>query len=97
MTAVYNNIVLLATFVTLVPYAFCTMAELMIFVLRRDQFKGQRLRRASLIAVLAFIFTIITIIGSGAQTVLYVFVMLLLGIPIYVWLKRASTATGTTT
>jgi basic amino acid/polyamine antiporter, APA family len=40
---------------------------------------------------------IITIIGSGAQTVLYGFVMLLLGIPIYVWLKRASTTTETTT
>ncbi|HET9221107.1 MAG TPA: amino acid permease, partial [Roseiflexaceae bacterium] len=90
LTDIYNSILLLATFVTLVPYAFCTMAELMIFILRRDQFKGERLRRASVIAVLAFIFSIITIIGSGAQTVLYGFVMLLLGVPIYVWLKRAS-------
>jgi APA family basic amino acid/polyamine antiporter len=97
LTEIYNSILLLATFVTLVPYAFCTMAELMVFILRRDQFKGERLRRASVIAVLAFIFTIITIIGSGAQTVLYGFVMLLLGIPIYVWLKRASTTTGTVT
>jgi APA family basic amino acid/polyamine antiporter len=92
LTEIYNSILLLATFVTLVPYAFCTMAELMIFILRRDQFKGERLRRASVIAVLAFIFSIITIIGSGAQTVLYGFVMLLLGIPIFVWLKRASMA-----
>ena len=70
------------------------MAELMIFILRRDQFSGERLRRSSVIAVLAFIFSIITIIGSGAQTVLYGFVMLLLGIPIYVWLKRTSAATA---
>jgi hypothetical protein len=28
------------------------------------------------------------VIGSGAQTVLYGFVLLLAGIPLYVWLKR---------
>jgi APA family basic amino acid/polyamine antiporter len=94
LTDVYNGIILLATFVTLVPYAFCAMAELMIFILRRDEFKGERLRRASVIAVLAFVFSIITIIGAGAQTVLYGFVLLLVGIPIYVWLKRTSSTTG---
>jgi hypothetical protein len=66
------------------------MAELMIFIMRREQFKGERLRAASVIAVLAFIFSIITIIGAGAQTVLYGFVLLLAGIPIYVWLKRTA-------
>jgi basic amino acid/polyamine antiporter, APA family len=89
-----NGIILLATFVTLVPYAFCAMAELMIFSPRRDQFKGERLRRASIIAGLAFIFSIITIIGAGAQTVLYGFVLLLAGIPVYVWLKRAASTIG---
>jgi APA family basic amino acid/polyamine antiporter len=39
---------------------------------------------------MAFIFSIITIIGAGAQTVLYGFVLLLAGIPVYVWLKRTS-------
>jgi hypothetical protein len=71
------------------------MAELMIFTLRRDQFKGERLRRASVIAMLAFVFSIITIIGAGAQTVLYGFVLLLAGIPVYVWLKRTSPANTT--
>jgi APA family basic amino acid/polyamine antiporter len=92
LTDVYNGIILLATFVTLVPYAFCAMAELMIFITQRDQFKGERLRGASIIAVLAFIFSIITIIGAGAQTVLYGFVLLLAGIPVYVWLKRTASA-----
>ena len=66
----------------------------MIFILRRDEFKGERLRRASIIAVLAFVFSIITIFSAGAQTVLYGFVLLLTGIPVYVWLRRAS-ATNT--
>ncbi len=88
LTDIYNSIILLATFVTLVPYAFCAMAELMIFSLRREELRGQNLRWAGVIAVLAFIFAIITIIGAGAQTVLYGFVLLLAGIPLYVWLKR---------
>ena len=92
LTDVYNGIILLATFVTLVLYAFCAMAELMIFIMRREQFKGERLRWASVVAVLAFIFSIITIIGAGAQTVLYSFVLLLAGIPVYIWLKRTSSA-----
>jgi APA family basic amino acid/polyamine antiporter len=89
---IYNSIILLATFVTLVPYAFCAMAELMLFITRREEFKSERLRNASIIAVLAFGFTIITIIGAGAQTVLYGFVLLLVGIPLYVWLRRGQLA-----
>jgi APA family basic amino acid/polyamine antiporter len=92
LTDIYNSIILLATFVTLVPYAFCAMAELMLFITRREEFKAERLRNASIIAVLAFGFTIITIIGAGAQTVLYGFVLLLVGIPLYVWLRRGQLA-----
>jgi APA family basic amino acid/polyamine antiporter len=92
LTDVYNGIILLATFVTLVPYAFCAMAELLIYSARREEFKGERLRRSSISAVLAFIFSIITIMGAGAETVLYGFVLLLAGIPVYVWLKRTSSA-----
>ena len=52
--------------------------------------KTGAMMRASVIALLAFIFSIITIIGAGAQTVLYGFVLLLAGIPVYVWLKRTA-------
>ena len=34
---VYNGIILLATFTTLVPYAFCAMAELLLAVPRRAE------------------------------------------------------------
>ena len=68
--------------------------------LKLDQEQVQKLAALghsdSIIAVLAFIFSIITIIGAGAQTVLYGFVLLLAGIPIYVWLKRSAATTGTT-
>jgi APA family basic amino acid/polyamine antiporter len=40
--------------------------------------------------VLAFVYSVWATYGSGAATVLYGFVLLLLGIPVYVWLKRES-------
>jgi APA family basic amino acid/polyamine antiporter len=84
----YNAIILLATFTTLVPYAFCTMAELLVYFQDRPRFSGQRLRGAGLIAGLAFAFSFLTIVGSGAQTALYGFASLLLGVPVYVWMRK---------
>ena len=90
----YNAIILLATFTTLVPYAFCTMAELLVYYQDRPRFSGQRLRGAGLVAGLAFAFTFLTIVGSGAQTALYGFASLLLGVPVYVWMRKAEASSA---
>ena len=50
---------------------------------------------------MAFAYSVWTVIGSGAQTVLYGFVLLLIGIPVYVWMRKqqsdvALKAEGTT-
>jgi APA family basic amino acid/polyamine antiporter len=84
----YNTIILLATFTTLVPYAFCAMAELLIYFRDPPQFSGRRLRSAGVIAAAGFAFSFLTIIASGAQTVLYGFAFLLLGVPIYTWMRK---------
>ena len=47
----FTFIILLATLTTLVPYAFCAMSELMIFINDREQFSGKRLLGSSIIAV----------------------------------------------
>jgi hypothetical protein len=73
----YHTILLLATFATLVPYAFCAMAEQFLYVLDGDRFSGRRLGGAGLIASLDFAF--LTILGPGAQTELYGFTYLLPG------------------
>jgi APA family basic amino acid/polyamine antiporter len=85
----YNTIILLATFTTLVPYAFCAMAELLLYFQDRPRFSGARLRGAGPLAALAFAFSFLTIVGSGAQTVLYGFAFLLLGVPVYTGMRRA--------
>jgi APA family basic amino acid/polyamine antiporter len=85
---IFNFIILLATLTTLVPYAFCAMAEVMIFFSDRQRFSGQRLGASITIAVLAFIYSIYAIVGSGASAVMWGFVLMLAGLPVYVWMKK---------
>jgi basic amino acid/polyamine antiporter, APA family len=92
---IFNFIILLATLTTLVPYAFCAMAELMIFFSDRQRFSGQRLGASIIIAIVAFVYSIYAIIGSGAETVLWGFILLLVGIPVYVWMKKGQAVQGT--
>jgi APA family basic amino acid/polyamine antiporter len=85
---IFNFIILLATLTTLIPYAFCAMSELMIFITNRELFSGKRLLGSSIIAVAAFAYSVWTVFGAGAQTVLYGFVLLLIGVPVYVWMRK---------
>lgn len=88
LTDAYNSIILVATFTTLVPYAFCAMAELLVAAPVRDGAHAGRLRGTMLIGILAFVFSFIAIVGAGAETALKGFLALLLGVPVYVWLQR---------
>ncbi len=87
LVAMFTFIILLATLCTLIPYAFCAMAELMVFVKQREQFRGERLAGATVIAALAFVYSLWAIAGSGQESVYWGLMLLLAGIPFYVWLR----------
>jgi len=42
------------------------------------------------IELIAFVFSVFTLYGCGAKPVLYGTIMLVLGIPVYVWQRRRS-------
>jgi APA family basic amino acid/polyamine antiporter len=88
LVAIFTFIILLATLTTLVPYAFCAMAELLLLIQRRAEFSAKRLAGYSVVGVLSFAYSVWTVYGSGAQTVLLGFILLLLGLPVYVWLRK---------
>lgn len=75
----FTFIILLATLNTLVPYLFCSLAELM---LRR------KLSYNSVVSVLAFAFSLWAIAGAGPEIVYWGFLLLMLGLPVYVWIRR---------
>jgi APA family basic amino acid/polyamine antiporter len=84
---VFNFLLLLATMTTLVPYVFTTMAELMLFVTDRGRFDGRRLGGPAVIALLAFIYSMWALYGAGAEVVLWGTLLLLAGLPVYVWMR----------
>jgi APA family basic amino acid/polyamine antiporter len=87
LVELFTFIILLATLTALIPYVFTSMAELMIFIKKPEQLNGQKLFGSSLIAVFAFIYSIWAIAGSGQETVYWGFILLMCGIPIYVWIR----------
>lgn len=85
-SAFYNLVVGLATMTAVIPYAFCALAGPLVSA----RVKGPPVPRLTPIEIVAFIFSVFTLYGSGAQAVLYGLVLLLLGIPVYVWRRRRS-------
>jgi len=79
----FTFIILLATLSTLIPYTFCALAG---FVLRREP--GMHWTPgAAAIAGLAFVYSIWAIGGAGAETVYWGFLLLMAGLPVYVWVR----------
>ena len=83
----FTFIILLATLSTLVPYVFSALAEVSIFIREREAFRGERLAGAVIISILALLYSLWAIAGSGAETVFWGFLLLLAGLPVYAWQK----------
>ncbi|NJO72604.1 MAG: amino acid permease [Leptolyngbyaceae cyanobacterium RM1_406_9] len=86
---IFNFVILLATLTTLIPYVFCLIAEFIIFLRDPTHLGGRkRFRGSGVVAAIAFLYSVWAVYGSGAETVLYGFILLLFGIPVYVWLVK---------
>jgi len=86
LVSVFNFAILLATLANLIPYVFCSLAEILMRRVRGERHLMKR--RHHVIAAIAFLYSGWAIYGAGAQTVLLGFLLLLSGIPLYVWLRR---------
>ncbi len=83
----FTQVLLLATLTTLVPYAYSAAAQVVMFYRDRRLFSGARFARDTVIATLAFAYSAWAIWGAGEEVVAKGFMLLLAGIPVYVWLK----------
>ena len=84
----FTFIILLATLTSLVPYLFCALAELMLYV--RDPQRYHRppdLIRIVLLAAVAFLYALWAVYGAGQDVVFWGFLLLLASSPVYVWVK----------
>ena len=85
-SAFYNALVGLATMTAVVPYAFCALAIALITVRDKAQGKSNGKRhRLGVIEIVGFIFALFVLYGCGAEAVLYGLMLMMLGLPVYVW------------
>lgn len=88
----FKFLILLSSITTLVPYLFCT-GSYIIIGMRKNYFTKKSLLPAIIISLLAFIFSLWAIAGSGQDAVYWGFILLMAGIPFYVsfsWKKKTS-------
>jgi APA family basic amino acid/polyamine antiporter len=90
----FTFVILLATLTTLVPYAFSAAAQAWLWLVEPETFNPKHLVRDTVIATLAFAYSVWAIAGAGEDIVTKGFLLLLCGIPVYVgmrwWQKRQS-------
>jgi APA family basic amino acid/polyamine antiporter len=78
----FTFIIVLATLATLVPYVFCALA---VWLMPGQRKPGGAM---AIVSALAFVYGMFAIGGAGADAVLYGFLWLLAGLPVYVWVAR---------
>ncbi|MGV9775109.1 amino acid permease [Streptosporangium sp. NPDC003464] len=83
----FNKILLIATFTTVIPYFFSACAQLFWLVTGARKTSGARLGRDLAITTVAILFAFWMTYGAGMEAVFTGFLMLLVGIPIYIWTK----------
>ena len=85
--SVFTTLVLLSVFTAVVPYLFSAAAQLYWLLARGRPTAWPHLVRDCGVASLALVFCFWSLAGSGYQAVYYGVFCLLLGVPMYIWLK----------
>jgi len=81
-SAFYSLVVGLSTMAAVIPYAFCALAVSLVGARATG---GSPAPRITVIEIVAFVFAMFTLYGCGPEPVLYGLILLLLGIPVFVW------------
>ncbi|MFT6933912.1 MAG: APA family basic amino acid/polyamine antiporter [Maribacter sp.] len=85
LVAQFKFIILLTTLCCLIPYLFTAAAYILILVERKSA--NLKWLPEVTLSSLAFIYSLWAIYGAGEKVVYYGFLLLLAGIPFYVWMK----------
>jgi APA family basic amino acid/polyamine antiporter len=87
IVSLFTDVIIIATLTALIPYAFASAAQIYLFIVDRQSFSGVHLARSTVIALLAFGYSSWAIWGAGFKPVTEGFMLLLAGIPVYLWVK----------
>jgi APA family basic amino acid/polyamine antiporter len=93
---VFTTLVLLSVFTAVVPYLFSAGAQLYWLLARGRRTRWPHLVRDCGVSLLALVFSFWALAGSGYQAAYYGVICLLLGLPLYIWLKVGRNEYGET-
>ena len=82
----FTFVILLATLTTLVPYAYASAAQVVLMIREPERFERLRFVRDSVIAMLAFAYSVWAIAGAGKDIIANGFVLLMCGVPVYLYI-----------
>ena len=85
MVSAFTFITILATLTFLPVYLLSVCAEIMIMFRDEKNITVYKFIKKAFIPLLAFIYALWAIYGSGAETVMWGFILMLLGIPFYIY------------
>lgn len=85
MVSAFTFMTILATLSFLPVYLFTSAAEIMLMFKDEHNFTLGYFIKKSFVPLLAFCYSLWTIYGSGAETVMWGFIMMLMGIPFYIY------------
>ena len=83
----FTFVILLATLTAVLPYLVCSLAQFSIFIRRKD--KAAIPIVSTLITAVAIVFSVWIIVNTGTETILWGCALLLMGLPVYVWIKKS--------
>jgi APA family basic amino acid/polyamine antiporter len=89
LVSVFNFTILLSTLATLIPFVFCSVAT---FLIGRRFTAEPASKTTNVLSVIAFIYSAWMIYGAGAQVALLGLILMVAGIPVYVWLRKDTPA-----
>ena len=85
MVDAFTFITILATLSYLPVYLLSISAEMMLTFKEEKKFNFKIFIKKSILPLLAFIYVLWTIYGSGAETGMWGFILMLIGIPVYIY------------
>ncbi|WP_406300438.1 amino acid permease [Embleya sp. NBC_00888] len=84
---VFTTLVLLSVLTAVIPYIFSAAAQLFWLLTRGRETRWPHLIRDCGVSAVALVFSFWSLAGSGYQAVYYGLFVVLLGLPVYIWLK----------
>jgi len=87
LVEMFTLLILVGTFLALITYLFSSLAEVMVIIKRKPEGWRKLIMRAFLLSLPAFAFSVLAVYGAGKDIVFYGFLILIMGMPFYVWSK----------